>query len=271
MAAPEDLVPGAHLPPQTALPSHAAARSRQWQSIFLWMAVLILLIVVVASVRRSVYPERGIQPSSANLALTNSPAASAATIVAMTPMSSTPAGSSNPGIQRRPFAVVKETATHQWTAENGRDTNVIRRLAHNDLEYQRMVEETARIYRRQLVYRKEPISVTIERARTAGEPVHSFTLPGLDGQEHSVEVTQDYVERALMAGGLAGHLKDRPNSMVSIGFKDGYESFNIISPDDGIYITADARAPGEVVVKEFDPEKYARPPQTDEPDFILTK
>ena len=177
----------------------------------------------------------------------------------------------SPNFQERPFAVVKETATHQWTAENGRDTNVIRRLAHNALEYQRMLDESARIFRRQLVYRKEPITATIDRARNAGEPVRSFTLPGLDGQEYTVEVTQNSVERTRMAGSLSGHLKGQINSIVSLGFADGYESFNIFSPDDKIYIVADAREPGEVMVKEIDPDKYGVSPQTGQPDFIPTR
>src|SRR5258706_1267450 len=44
-------------------------------------------------------------------------------------------------LQTRPFAVARTAEYFQWTAEDGRDTNVIRRLAHNDLEYGRMVEE----------------------------------------------------------------------------------------------------------------------------------
>ena len=34
----------------------------------------------------------------------------------------------------RPFAVARTAGYFQWTAEDGRNTNVIRRLAHNDLE-----------------------------------------------------------------------------------------------------------------------------------------
>jgi hypothetical protein len=85
-----------------------------------------------------------------------------------------------------------------------------------------------------------------------------------------VEVTQNSVERERLAGSLAGHLKDRLNSIVSIGFADGYESFNIFSPDDKIYLVADAREPGEVMLREVDPDKYGVPAQTGQPDFIPT-
>lgn len=176
-----------------------------------------------------------------------------------------------PGFQKRPLAVAYESPNTQWTLADGKDTNIIAQLAHNPLEYARMVEENPKIFRRQLVYRKEPITVTIDRARNAGEPVRSFTLPGLDGREYIVEVTQNSVERTRLAGSLAGHLKGRFNSMVSIGFAEGYESFNIFSPDDKIYIVADAREPGEVMLKEIDPAKYGVSPQTEQPDFIPTK
>ncbi len=177
----------------------------------------------------------------------------------------------NPGFQKRPFPVAIESPKDQWTSADGRDTNVIRQLAHNPLEYERMVGENDKIKRRQLVYLKDPITMVIDRARNAGESVHSFTLPGLDGQEYSVEVTQNTVERTRMAGSLSGHLKGQVNSLVSIGFAEGYESFNIFSPDDKIYIVADAREPGEVMVKEIDPAKYGVFPRTDQPDFIPTK
>src|SRR5262249_28813495 len=54
--------------------------------------------------------------------------------------------------QRHPFNVSLSRAACEWTAEDGRDTNVIRRLAHNELEYARMFDENSRIFRRQLVY-----------------------------------------------------------------------------------------------------------------------
>lgn len=170
-----------------------------------------------------------------------------------------------------PFAVAKTNGANEWTAEDGRSPEVIRQLAHNELEAERMTNENSQIKRRQLVYRKEPITKTIEQARAAGEPVQSFTLPGLDGKEYDVEVTQNYVQTERMEGALAGRIKGRFNSMASIGFKNGYESYSIISPDDGVYIVADAREPGEVMVKEIDPTKYALPSQTSAPDFILTK
>lgn len=171
----------------------------------------------------------------------------------------------------RPFAVTKSSGADAWTAEDGRSPAVIRQLAHNELEVERLTKENPTIYRRQLVYRNEPIAAAVQQARATGQTVQSFSLPGLDGKEYAVEVTQNNVEPVVTAGSLAGHLVGRPSSTVCIGFKDGYESFNIISPEDSVYIVADAREPGQVMVKSIIPGKYGAAAPGNAPDYILTK
>lgn len=149
------------------------------------------------------------------------------------------------------------------------DPRIIEKIAHNPLEYQRMIGENDSIRRRQLVYRKETVPVLVQRTLPAGQPLKSITLPGLDGQEYEVEVTGTDIKN-MQAGSVTGRLKGRFNSMVTVGFANGYESFNIISPDDGLYLVADAREPGEVIVKEIDPAKYGVHPQEGVADFIET-
>jgi hypothetical protein len=73
--------------------------------------------------------------------------------------------------------------------EDGNDTNVIRQL-HNPSEYGRMVMENSEIFRRQLVYLKETAGSIFEKAKRRGAAVTQLTLPGLDGQEFTVEVTR---------------------------------------------------------------------------------
>lgn len=169
----------------------------------------------------------------------------------------------------RPFEPSEETASHAWTSEDGRDPDVIFEIAHNELEAQRMLDENDTIKRRQLVYRKETVPMLVQRAIPAGEPLKTITLPGFNGREIEVEVTKTDI-RNMEMGSVIGRVKGRFNSIVSVGFSDGRESFNIISPEDGLYLVADAREPGEVILKEIDPETYAVPPDTDAPDFILT-
>jgi hypothetical protein len=160
------------------------------------------------------------------------------------------------GFQVRPFAVSLERGDLQWTAEDGRDTNVIRRLAHNELEYQRMVEENARIKRRQLVYRKDTAAGMVQRARSVGETVHRLTLPALDGQEVQFEITKAELNPSGQQGTFSGRLAGRPDSMVTLAFKGGREAFTILSPTEGLFLQADPRESGEVIVKSIDPATY---------------
>lgn len=225
----------------------------------------LLGVIFFPSSRRATPPA---PPSESALPAPNSPAAPAA----QDPQkpSLPPAATAAPAdFKLRPFPVVNEGKSHQWTSADGKDTNVILQLAHNPLEYARMVEENSRIKRRQLVYRKETVPQLLQQLQPAGARLQSFTLPGLDGAEFEVEVTDTKVNGAAQSGSVNGRVKGRSGSMVSVGFYNGSESFNILSPEDGIYLTADAREPGEVIVKEIDPDKYS-PPAGNTPDYILT-
>ncbi len=225
----------------------------------------LLGVVLFTSSRRATLPA---PPSESALPAPNPPAA---------PIVHDPQKPSFPPVvtvapadfQLRPFPVANESKSHQWTSADGKDTNVIRQLAHNPLEYARMVEENSRIKRRQLVYRKETVPQLLQQLQPAGARLQSFTLPGLDGAEFEVEVTDTKVNGAAQSGSVNGRVKGRSGSMVSVGFYNGSESFNLLSPEDGVYLTADAREPGEVIVKEIDPDKYS-PPAGNTPDFILT-
>ncbi len=156
--------------------------------------------------------------------------------------------------QARPFAVVKSSGAHGWTAEDGKTPDAILDLAHNELEVDRLMAENARIKRRQLVYRKETVPMLLQRA-TDAEPLRSFMLPGLDGREVEVEVTE--VRLNGPAGSVLGRIKGQFNSQVSVGFSNGCEFFTVSAPDEGLFLMADAREPGEVMVKEIDPATYS--------------
>jgi hypothetical protein len=158
---------------------------------------------------------------------------------------------------KRPLAVARRSKTHEWTAEDGRSPDFIYKTAHNDLEAQRMVEENDRIKRRQLVYRNDTAAVVIQRARLSGEPVKKLTLPGLDGQEIPVEITQTDLAPSGQTGSLTGRIAGKPGSLVTLAFKFGREAFTVSSPEDGLYLVAEPREPGELIVKSIDPNVYA--------------
>lgn len=155
-----------------------------------------------------------------------------------------------------PFKVAKAASGFEWTAEDGKDTNIIRQLAHNELEYQRMVNENSVIYRRQLVYHPEGFTVSAQRAVQAGQSIPQLTLPGLDGQELPVTVTRTDFESGGDKGIFYGKLAGDPDSMVTVAFINGWESFTVVSKQNQIFLHAEAREPGELVVKKIDPSTY---------------
>jgi hypothetical protein len=172
------------------------------------------------------------------------------------PTSGSGVSPNSPDFRLRPFPVASESARTQWTSADGKDTNVIRQLAHNELEYRRMVEENPRIQRRQLVYSKDPTAALLQRSRLSGEPVKELTVPGFDGQELPFVINRADLEPSRQAGTFTGHLPDRPNSMVTLSFKFGREAFTVLSPDDGIYLQAWPRESGEIILTSFDPAAY---------------
>lgn len=168
----------------------------------------------------------------------------------------TPPAAPTPGVALRPLAVSKETAAHAWTAEDARSPEVIRKIAHNEWEERRLLDENARITGRQLVYRKEPVFIAVERARAAGETLRAFTLPGFDGRELDVEVTRSDLDPSGLGGTLTGRLTGLGESIVTIAFKQGREAFTIVSPEDGTYLQGHPREPGELMISSFVPDTY---------------
>jgi hypothetical protein len=222
------------------------------------VVIAALAIVVVALFLRRPAPLPKPVPAALaqTISTTNPPAQGVASNAPSRSAIAAAAWTAGSNFLMRPFAVAQETSTHQWTVEDGRDTNVIRQLAHNDAEYRRMVEENSRIQRRQLVYRKDTAAAMMQRARLSGEPVKQLTLPGFDGQELQIAIDRADLESSWQSGTFAGRLEGRPNSLVTLAFKFGREAFTILSPDDGTYLQAHPREPGQLIVTSFDPDTY---------------
>ena len=161
-----------------------------------------------------------------------------------------------PWFQTHPFAVALTNGAYEWTAEDGKDPDVIRRLAHNERESQRMLRENDTIYRRQLVYDTAGFMRLAQQAVQSSQSLQQVTLPGLDGQEFQVAVTRTDFKNGGGQGQIYGQLPDRPDSMVTVAFIADREAFTVISPQDQIYLQAEAREPGEVVVKSINPSTY---------------
>jgi hypothetical protein len=160
----------------------------------------------------------------------------------------------------RPLAVAKESAAHAWTAEDARAPDVIRKLAHNEMEERRLLEENARITGRQLVYRKEPVFVAVERARAKGESVARFVLPGFDGRELEVQVDKADLAPSGLSGTFTGRLPGLDQSLVTLAFQQGREAFTVVSPEDGVFLQGHPREPGEIMITSFLPDAYLAVP-----------
>ncbi len=158
--------------------------------------------------------------------------------------------------RERPLNVSQESNAHQWTAGDGKSPEIIRQLAHNELEYDRMLKENDTIYRRQLVYRKQTMSALAQHALQSGEPIRELLVPGLDGEEYQVEVRDVELADGGTNGTFSGNIIGRPDSMVTMAFRGGREAFTVVSTAENIFIAAEPREPGEVVVKKIDPDKY---------------
>ena len=158
--------------------------------------------------------------------------------------------------QKHPFTVIRESGAFGWTAEDGKNPGVLKQLAHNEMEFERLAEENARIFRRQLVYHKATADIQIERAKLTGEPIRQLTLPGLDGREIQFEITKRDLNSSGQQGTFSGYVAGRLDSMVTFAFKGGREAFTILSPSDGLYLVGEPREPGELIVKSINPATY---------------
>ncbi len=169
------------------------------------------------------------------------------------------AATTYPGFRLHPFAATKVSGPFQWTSEDGTDTNIIQQIAHNDHEYHRMVLENKTIYRRQLVYFNNSFASRAQNAVQAHQGIEQITLPGLDGQTFTVHVTKTDFRNGGSKGRIYGHLQDDPDSMVTVAFVNDREAFTIISARDQVYLQAESREPGEVIVKSINPKTYGVP------------
>ena len=173
----------------------------------------------------------GVTPAAPVVALPSSsiarnlPSSPSAPVTAQNSSAPTPAELARravlfPAFQKHPFAAVRESNAFGWTAEDGRDPGVIKQIAHNELEFDRLAGENSRIDRRQLVYHKDTVDAQIQRAKLAGQPLRELTLPGLDGQEVQFEITATDLSPSGQQGTFSGHVANQPASMVTFAFKE---------------------------------------------------
>jgi hypothetical protein len=240
------------------------------KSLFFRWAALVILIAVAAAVWHAGRKQQRdrIPPTSASAAVSNSVPATTNSqnsgVAARTNGATNAAFSGRP----RPLLVARRSATHEWTDADGKAPEVIQQIAHNPLEYERMLEENSRIKRLQLVYRNDTAAAVLQRSRLNETAVTQLTLPGLDGQELVFEIEHAELAPSKQTGNFSGRLANQPDSLVTVAFQFGREAFTILAPAEGLYLQAHPREPGELILTSFDPENYL--PQPGGPPIITT-
>jgi hypothetical protein len=231
----------------------------------LFLLAGVLVAVVFLSLRHEV-PQPNPPPVTTHL-----PPPPAATSMINSPAPKATVLANKSDFQTRPFPVAYESSKIQWTTADGKDTNIILQLAHNPLEYDRMVEENPRIFRRQLVYLKETAAAVFEQAKLTGEKIQRLTLPGLDGQELQFEITKSDNNGSSRQGMFSGHLAGNTDSLVSFAFQDGREAFTILSPKENIFVVGEPREDGQVIIKAIDPNTYGVGPAENVTDAVMAE
>lgn len=238
------------------------------------IAIVVVLVVVVLLVRHPVPPRQQplaqALPATANTNLANSASTNTSANAVRSPIKTTEVLPNWSSFKKRPFPVAYQSPHFEWTLADGKDTNIISELAHNQLEYDRMVQENPRIFRRELVYLKVTAASVFEQAKLTGKPVQELTLPGVDGQELQFQITQRDSNGSSRRGMFSGHLVGDLNSMVTMAFMDGREAFTVLAPKENIYVVGEPREPGQVIVKAIDPNTYGVGPMGRADDTIKT-
>lgn len=237
-------------------------RSVEPRTIFRWLGVVGLLLVIAVGV---LFWRRSHADRQSSTTIHAGPVAAATRQISSPASAGSAAPSASelaqrealfPSFKKHPFAVTREDSDYAWTAEDGKDPDVIRQLAHNELEFERMLQESRRIIRRQLVYVKKTVDLLVQRSKLSGEPIRRLILPGLDGQEVKFEITRSDLSPSGQQGTFSGHVAGHLDSLVTLAFKGGREAFTIESPSEKLYLRGEPREPGEVVVISFDPNVY---------------
>jgi len=232
-------------------------------------AILIAVMLARGSLSSNHQPAAKVRPTATATNLASSPVSKIVTNAMKSPAKVFGVLPNWPSFEKRPFPAAYESPRFQWTLADGKDTNVIRELAHNHLEYDRMVEENPRIFRRELVYLKETPAAVFEQAKLTGKPVEQLTLPGVDGQELQFQIVKSEGSGSSRQGMFSGHLAGNVDSLVTLAFQDGREAFTVLSPKQNIFVVGEPREDGQVIVKAIDPNTYGVGP-TEAADTIQT-
>jgi len=123
----------------------------------------------------------------------------------------------------RPFSVSHESDHFQWTAEDGKRSEIIQQLANNSEMAKYLEKLNVMTEQRQLVYPKELLEQHAAEAFQGKRD--TLTLPGFSGKEYQVKimnVAQKEVENGVISNYLMGEVVGVPGSLVELVHENGY-------------------------------------------------
>lgn len=159
-----------------------------------------------------------------------------------------------------PFEISSSSINHSWTNVQIMSPAEIDQVVHNDIERMHVMEETAFVTGRQLVYQKVSFQDLAEKNLATGKELETIIVPGFDGKEYEVVVTKweaSGKDDEVREGHLSGHLKDDPKSEVVWAYYEGMESGVISSEALNIELNIVPREERQIIVNQIDLEAQA--------------
>ena len=124
------------------------------------------------------------------------------------------------------------------------------------VEQQKQIEAESLWVKRRQIVRPSVTLVDIAKRVTAGEDVKYLSLPAFDGQEYLIEL-DDIELYGQHSGSFAGKIAGHPSSDVVVSFYNNAQSGVLEDPSIGLYLSYDAYADGQVIVKQIDMQALA--------------
>ncbi len=153
----------------------------------------------------------------------------------------------------RPFPVGKTSTNYQWADVDGKDPAIMKQIANNPVMLESLEIENQYISKRQIIYIPEEFKQVAQGIYNG--QVSEFPLPGFDGEEISVVVTQfenmegENIDDGPLTGAWSGHLKNDPNTLIFAGSQNNYWTINY--QKDGIRYTYQNREEGEWILTDI--------------------
>ena len=155
-------------------------------------------------------------------------------------------------LEPQPFEPVKTNAGFSWTAEDGRQPEIIRKLSTNPEMASALEEENTFTSRRQLIYAPADFGEKAQKIYS-GEATE-ITLPGFDGETFKVSIDHiTPIDTLNVSGSFTGKIEGATESVVVAASDNDIWSIGI--DIDGKHYQIQSRSQGEWIINDVDLHK----------------